>query len=103
MNTPADNHPVNVRILDRDYLIACEPHERDGLIRAAAMLDGQMRDIRRNASTATPDRIAVLAALNLAHELTQIRNQKDDQKNDLSRGLTDIHRKLDRLLELGLR
>jgi len=94
------SEPVSVRILDREYLVACEPHERDGLIRAAALLDGQMRELRSNAKTATLDRIAVLAALNLAHELTQIRSQKEDHQHDLSRGLADLNRKLDRLLEL---
>ena len=94
------SEPVNVRILDRDYLVACEPHEREGLLRAAAMLDGQMRDIRRGNKMAGIDRIAVLAALTLAHEFTQLREQKDDRQQDLSRSVADMNRKLDRLLEM---
>lgn len=93
------SEPVNVRILDRDYLVACEPHERDGLLRAAALLDSQMRDIRRGSKMAGIDRIAVLAALTLAHELTQLRGEKEDRQNDLSRSIADLNRKLDRLLE----
>ena len=94
------SEPVNVRILDRDYLVACEPHEREGLLRAAAMLDGQMRDIRRGNKMAGIDRIAVLAALTRTHELTQLREQKDDRQQDLSRSVADMNRKLDRLLEM---
>lgn len=93
------SEPVNVRILDRDYLVACEPHERDGLLRAATLLDGQMRDIRRGNKMAGIDRIAVLAALTLAHELTQLREQKDERQHDLTSCIADLNRKLDRLLE----
>ena len=57
------SEPVNVRILDRDYLVACEPHEREGLLRAAAVLDGQMRDIRRGNKMAGIDRMLLGVAL----------------------------------------
>lgn len=70
--TDSAAQPVSVSILDREYLIACTPQERPGLIAAAALLDGRMRDLRNAARNATVDRIAVLAALNLAHELKQL-------------------------------
>jgi cell division protein ZapA len=73
MNASAPQ-PVAVSILDREYLVACTPEERPGLVSAAALLDGRMRDLRGAARSATLDRIAVLAALNLAHELLQQRS-----------------------------
>lgn len=90
--------PVNVRILDRDYLIACEPDERDGLVSAALMLDGRMRDIRGGNRMAAIDRIAVMAALNLAHELLQSRHVSEHRDQQITHTLTELNRKLDSLL-----
>lgn len=83
MNASAPQ-PVTVSILDRDYLVACTPEERAGLIAAAALLDGRMRELRNAARSATLDRIAVLAALNLAHEL-----QLQSQSNSSSDGAVE--------------
>jgi len=70
-------NPVAVNILDREYLIGCKPEERAGLLAAASLLDTKMREIR-NASRATSlDRIAVMAALNITHELLQARSDGD--------------------------
>ena len=63
--------PVSVNILDREFLIGCTAEEKPGLIAAAAYLDAKMREIRSNARSAGVDRIAVMAALNIAHELMQ--------------------------------
>ncbi len=92
------SEPVSVRILDRDYLIACEPDEREGLVSAALLLDGRMRDIRGGNRMAAIDRIAVMAALNLAHELLQSRHASDHRDLQITRALADLNRKLDSLL-----
>ena len=55
--------PVTVRILDRDYLVACEPGERDGLVSAAHLLDARMREIRGGNRMAAIDRIAVMVVV----------------------------------------
>ena len=67
------SEPVSIRLLDREYTIGCEPDERDSLMAAAKLLDSKMREIRGNNRMAALDRVAVLAALNLAHELQQLR------------------------------
>lgn len=90
--------PVNLRIVDRDYTVGCEPHERDGLMEAARLLDTRMREIRSANRMAGIDRIAVLAALNLAHELLQVRNAGDGEQHDIALALDVVSRKLDRLL-----
>ncbi len=67
-----DNNPdrgVNVNILDKEYLISCSDDERNGLISAARLLDKKMRDIRASGKVIGSDRIAVMAGLNIAHEL----------------------------------
>lgn len=61
--------PVSVRILEKEYLVACPPDERDELLAAAKYLDHKMREIRDSGRVIGTDRIAVMAGLNLAHEL----------------------------------
>ncbi|HET7359407.1 MAG TPA: cell division protein ZapA, partial [Rhodanobacteraceae bacterium] len=48
MNSPA-SEPVTLRLVDREFLIACAPEEREGLLEAAAFLDRKMRELRANA------------------------------------------------------
>jgi len=66
-----DPAPVTVRILDKDYLVACKSEEKAGLLSAARHLDDRMREIRKTGRVIGTDRIAVMAALNLAYELLQ--------------------------------
>ena len=100
MSTPERKaEPVNVRILDREYTVGVEPAERDSLTAAARMLDARMREIRGNNRMAAVDRVAVLAALNLAHELLQVRQQSEQRDQALSRTLGELNRKLDGLFD----
>ena len=92
------SEPVNVRIADREYLVACGPGERESLVQAAQLLDGRMREIRAGNRMAGIDRIAVLAALNLAHELLQLRRDEGSEQREIALTLGDLSRKLDRLL-----
>ena len=99
----ATSEPVNVRILDREYTVGCEPDERDSLMAAAKLLDAKMREIRGSNRMAALDRVAVLAALNLAHELQQLRDDGEKRDRELNRTLGDLHRKLDDLLDPAAR
>ena len=98
MNKPA-SEPVTVRILDREYTVGCEPDERDGLMAAAKILDSKMREVRGGNRMAGVDRIAVLAALNLAHELQQSRSDTERRERDLARTVGAMQRKLDDLFD----
>jgi cell division protein ZapA len=95
--------PVSIRLLDREYTVGCEPDERDSLVAAAKLLDNKMREIRGNNRMAALDRVAVLAALNLAHELQQMRSDNEGRDRELERTLGDLHRKLDGLFETPAR
>lgn len=57
---------LSVRILDRDYRLACEPDEREALLAAVARVDAEMQAIRAQGRVTSSDRIAVLAALQIA-------------------------------------
>ena len=90
--------PVSIRLLDREYTVGCEPGERDSLLVAAKLLDSKMREIRGSNRMAALDRVAVLAALNFAHELQQLRGEGEGRDRELERTLGDLHRKLDDVL-----
>lgn len=66
---------VDIFILDKAYKISCPPNEQDNLRRAALYLDRKMRDIRGSGKMLGLERIAVIAALNISHELLGLRQQ----------------------------
>ncbi|MGB0847598.1 MAG: cell division protein ZapA [Thiolinea sp.] len=61
--------PVNVHIFGKEYPVACPPGQEDGLRKSAIRVDEEMRKIRESGKVVGTDRIAVMVALNLAHEL----------------------------------
>ena len=93
------SEPVNVKILDREFTVGVEPGERDSLVAAANLLDSRMREVRGNNRMAAIDRVAVLTALNLAHELLQLKQAADERDQMLGRTLGELNRKLDGLFD----
>jgi cell division protein ZapA len=71
-----DQVPVTVRILDKEYRVACAPQEQEGLVESARLVDRRMREMRQSGRIVGADRIAVMAALNIAHELIQLRQHQ---------------------------
>ena len=65
------NDTVIVKLLDKDYQVACPEGQRDALAQSASYLDQQMRSIRANGKVIGLERIAVMAALNISNELLQ--------------------------------
>lgn len=91
------NEAVTIHILDREYTVGVEPGERDSLMAAARLLEQRMRDARGANRMTAIDRVAVLAALNMAHELQQLRDQSARREKELGRALDAIDRKLDKV------
>jgi cell division protein ZapA len=102
MNTPA-SEPVTLRLVDREFLIACAPEEREALLEAAGFLDRKMRELRANAKAPGFDRLAVLAAISVTHELLALRKQHDGREQSLTDGLAALRRKLDAALDTPVR
>jgi cell division protein ZapA len=73
---------VSVRILEKEYQVACLPEERSELLDSAEYLNVKMREIRDGGNIVGLDRIAVMAALNLAHELLKLRGRGDLARAD---------------------
>ncbi len=99
----SDATPVAVSILDREFLVACTPEERPGLIAAAAYLDGKMREVRGNTRTQGVDRIAVMAGLNIAHELMAARSRGDVDGAALAQQVQALRNKLEGALAASVK
>jgi cell division protein ZapA len=71
-----DTARVSVRIMEKEYVVACPYEERAALLDAAEFLNGRMREIRDSGKVVGHDRVAVMAALNLAHEFLKGRDRE---------------------------
>lgn len=74
---------VTVRILDKEYQVACPDNEREALLESAELLNRKMREIRESGKVVGLDRVAVMAALNLSHEILQNQAHANDADRDL--------------------
>ena len=90
---------VSIRVLDREYTVGVGSGERDGLMAAARLLDARMREVRGANRMAAVDRVAVLAALNLAHELQQLRDESDRREREIAAALSLLQGRLDALAD----
>lgn len=91
------SEPVSIRLLDREYTVGVEPSARDSLMAAAKLLEEKMREVRGANRIAAVDRVAVLAALNLAHELQQLRDGQAQRDRELAGALDRLQQRLDGL------
>jgi cell division protein ZapA (FtsZ GTPase activity inhibitor) len=73
---------LEVSLLGREYKVACKESERGELLDAVALLDRRMREIRDTRKIAGSERIAVMAALNIAHELQRARKEARATKTE---------------------
>ena len=89
---------LNVSILDRDYGVSCQAEEVEDLKDSARLLDERMRDIRRSGKIVGVDRIAVMAALNIAHDLIKTRAELANQDRITERQLNRLNEKIERAL-----
>lgn len=94
----SSSEPVTVHINEREYLIACAPEEHDGLLAAARYLDSKMREIRSAVRAQGAERVAVLAALNIAHELVILKQQNQMQASTIAQHMQSLKIKLDSAL-----
>ena len=91
---------VSVRILEKEYQVACLPEERSELLDSAEFLNGKMKDIRDAGNIVGLDRIAVMAALNLAHELLK-RNRAEALDSEVSERVRQMRERVESALSRG--
>jgi cell division protein ZapA len=80
-----------VSIFGREYRVACAPEERDALLACARYVDEKMSGIRAGGRTLGADRVAVLAALQIAQELFAARNGEGVSAAELKRRVRELH------------
>jgi len=90
---------LTVQILDKEYRVACEPHEKEALIASAHYLNDRMQAIRDSGKVTGMDRIAVMAALNMAHELLQHQGRKQDYVEGVSSRIRALQDKIEHALQ----
>ncbi len=83
-------HTVSIDILDKSYQVACEPEQEAELIQAASDLDDQMRAIRSTGKVIGLERVAIMAALNLSHQVLVMKSggQPEDPLEDQLKAIT---------------
>ena len=94
------SHPLTVtlHILDKEYQISCPADERYNLEEAGRHLDATMRDIRNRGKVIGLERIAVMAALNISHEMLSGNRQQHQLLTEQQQQITDLTTRLDQAL-----
>ena len=92
---------VSVRILEKEYHIACPPSERSDLLDSAEFLNAKMREIRDSGKVVGLDRIAVMAALNLANEVLKFRQADGEMASDVGARLKSLRERVESALQKG--
>ena len=92
---------VSVRLLDREYQVACPTDERSDLLDSAEYLDAKMREVRDSGKVVGLDRIAVISALNLANELIKLRRHGTALDGDVGARLRTLRERVEAALERG--
>ncbi len=78
------NKPVKLMILDKDYTVACPESERQNLLDCADYLSEKMRVVRESGKVMGTERILVMTALNIVHELLQLQQNGTSYPSDES-------------------
>ena len=89
---------VAVRILEKEYQVACPASEKADLLASADLLNAKMREIRDSGKVVGLDRVAVMAALNLANELIKTQGQDQELKNIVGLRIKTMRERLDSAL-----
>jgi len=92
---------VNVKILEKEYQIACKADERANLLDSVELLNSKMKEIRDSGKVTGLDRIAVMAALNMAHELLQSRGKGDELESSAAHRLQLMRERVESALQSG--
>ena len=96
-----DQARVSVRIMEKEYVVACPYDERSALLDAAEFLNARMREIRDSGKGVGLDRIAVMAALNLAHEYLKGKDRESRLDNGVGQRVRALRERVEGALGKG--
>ena len=97
----ADLSHVSVRILEKEYHVACPIEERAALLESAEYLNRKMREIRDTGKVVGLDRIAVMAALNIVNDLLQSRGRDEGVETDIAARVRTLRERVESALVRG--
>ncbi|HTQ37143.1 MAG TPA: cell division protein ZapA [Steroidobacteraceae bacterium] len=92
---------TGVRILDKEYLIACPPEERADLQRAATLLNARLRETREGGKAIGTERVLMMAALNMANELAKLQAREERVTADFGSRVKAMRERVERALVQG--
>ena len=92
---------VSVRVLEKEYQIVCPAEERSDLLDSAEFLNARMREIRDSGKVVGVERIAVIAALNMANELIRLRKMDSSLETEVGGRLRILRERVESALEKG--
>jgi cell division protein ZapA len=97
----AGSDPVSVRILEKEYLINCPPEERADLQRAATLLNARLRETRESGKTIGTERLLMMAALNMANELSKLQAREERASAEFGSRVKAMRERVERALVQG--
>jgi cell division protein ZapA len=97
----SDQARVSVRIMEKEYMVACPYEERSALLDAAEYLNARMREIRDSGKVVGLDRIAVMVALNLANELLALKDREAKLESEVGGRVRSLRERVESALEKG--
>lgn len=92
---------VNVKILEKEYQVSCPAEERKDLVDSAELLNAKMREIRDSGKVVGLDRIAVMAALNMANDLIKSKGQGEVLESEAKDRIRSMRERVETALQSG--
>lgn len=89
---------VDVTIMGREFRVTCPDDEREELLQAVVYLDKKMREIRDNGKVVGSERVAIMAALNITHELLTTRKREGFDMDEFKRRIVYMQVALDAVM-----
>ena len=89
---------LQITIMGRDFRVACAEHEQAGLLQAVDYLNKKMLEIRDSGKVIGLDRIAIMAALNIAHELLSVKVGGSFDMAELKRRMNNMESAIDQAM-----
>ncbi|MEQ1816920.1 MAG: cell division protein ZapA [Nitrosomonas sp.] len=93
-----NNKPLNLDIMGREFCVTCPNEEREEIQLAAAYLDNKIQEIKAEGKVIDSDRIAIIAALSITHELLILRNGTGFDMSKFRRRINSLKKKVDEVM-----
>ncbi len=95
----SESIPVTVRILDKEFRVACPENEQNSLMASADLLNTRMREVRDSGKVFGVDRVAIMAALNLTHELLLQRHTATSTDDSATQRIEEMQNRIEGALQ----